>query len=111
MTKLMMSISNKGRFSSIEGHGKTKFMDFGMILESTTATRNMRLVIMNVVVERLKDVVKLIPAMGGPNIARVDSTPPMWDAYSVVEGRSTFEVIDAVKLTSARDIVGMKVIP
>jgi ATP phosphoribosyltransferase len=106
-----MSISNKGRLSSIEDHGKSKFMDFGKILESTTAARNKRLVMMNVTDERLKEVVKLIPAMGGPKIARVDSTPPMWDAYSVVEGRSIFEVIKAAKLAGARDIVGMKVIP
>jgi len=99
-----------GNKSSLGDAEKEDAMEFTKtILESTIAARGRRLVMMNVPDEKLKDVVKLIPAMGGPTIARVESTPPMWEVYSVVDSKSIFDVVKAVKSAGARDILVMKI--
>jgi len=99
-----------GNKSSLEDAGKEDAMDFvKTILESTIAARSRRLVMMNVPDEKLEDVVKLIPAMGGPTIAKVESTPPMWEVYSVVESKSIFDVVKAVRSAGARDILVMRI--
>jgi len=99
-----------GNKSSLGYAEKEDAMDFvKTILESTIAARSRRLIMMNVPDVKLKDVVKLIPAMGGPTIARVESTPPMWEVYSVVDSKSIFDVVKAVKSAGARDILVMKI--
>jgi ATP phosphoribosyltransferase len=79
------------------------------ILGSTISGRNKRLVMMNVPHNKLQDVVKAIPSMGGPTVARVESTPPMWEVYSVVDNNNIFEVIRVAKQAGARDILVMKI--
>jgi len=99
-----------GNKMSLDNAEKKDSMDFvKTILESTIAARGRRLIMMNVPDEKVKDVVKLIPAMGGPTIARVESTPPMWEVYSVVDSKSVFDVVKAAKLAGARDILVMKI--
>ncbi|MBO3803997.1 MAG: ATP phosphoribosyltransferase [Candidatus Brockarchaeota archaeon] len=96
--------------SSLEDAEKKESIDLvKTILESTVMGRNKRLVMMNVPQEKLKDVVNAVPAMGGPTVARVESTPPMWEVYSVVDNARIFEVIKAAKLAGARDILVMKI--
>jgi len=100
-------IANK---SSLNAEDKKEAIDLvKTILGSTVTGRNKRLVMMNVPHEKLKDVVNTVPAMGGPTIARVESTPPMWEVYSVVDNARIFEVIKAAKLAGARDILVMKI--
>ncbi|MGQ9514414.1 MAG: ATP phosphoribosyltransferase [Thermoproteota archaeon] len=96
--------------SSLNVEEKREMIDLvKTILGSTVSGRNKRLVMMNVPHEKLKDVVKAIPAMGGPTVAKVESTPPMWEVYSVVDNTNIFEVIKAAKQAGARDILVMKI--
>jgi ATP phosphoribosyltransferase len=99
-----------GNKSSLGKDDKKDSMEFvKTILESTIAARSRRLIMMNVPDGKVKDVVRLIPAMGGPTVARVESTPPMWEVYSVVDSKSVFDVVKAAKLAGARDILVMKI--
>lgn len=74
-------------------------------LLSVLRARRKKLIMMNVPEEKLKDVVKVIPSMGGPTIARVESKPPMWEVYSVIDEEDVYRVISQVKAAGARDII------
>ncbi len=74
-------------------------------LLSVMRARRKKLIMMNVPEDRLQQVVKLIPSMGGPTIARVESEPPMWEVYSVIDEEEVYRVINAVKAAGARDIL------
>ena len=74
-------------------------------LSSVLRARRKKLLMMNVPEEKLREVVKLIPSMGGPTIARVESDPPMWEVYFVISEEEVYQVINAVKAAGARDIL------
>ncbi|RLI24049.1 MAG: ATP phosphoribosyltransferase [Candidatus Hecatellales archaeon] len=74
-------------------------------LLSVLRAKRKKLIMMNVPEERLGRVVKLIPSMAGPTIAKVESKPPMWEVYSVIDEKDVYEVINRVKAAGARDIL------
>ncbi|KYH38693.1 MAG: ATP phosphoribosyltransferase [Candidatus Hecatellales archaeon B24] len=74
-------------------------------LLSVLRARRKKLIMMNVPEEKLRKVVKLIPSMGGPTVARVESKPPMWEVYSVIDEEDVYQVINRVKAAGARDIL------
>ncbi len=72
---------------------------------SVLKAKGKKLIMMNVPEEKLQEVVRLIPSMGGPTIARVESKPPMWEVYSVIDEKDVYRVINSVKAAGARDII------
>ncbi len=74
-------------------------------LLSVLRARRKKLIMMNVPEERLRKVVRLIPSMGGPTVAKVESKPPMWEVYSVIDEEDVYQVINRVKAAGARDIL------
>ena len=84
---------------------KSKIEEVVTALLSVMRARRKKLIMMNVPEEKLSKVVKLIPSMGGPTIARVETQPPMWEVYSVISEDEVYRVINAVKAAGARDIL------
>jgi ATP phosphoribosyltransferase len=72
---------------------------------SVLKAKGKKLVMMNVPESKLREVVRLIPSMGGPTVAKVESKPPMWEVYSVINERDVYRVINSVKAAGARDII------
>jgi len=94
-------IANEGSFQRWEG----KSRELIMAIESVVRASKKKLIMMNVPEDRLKDVTREIPSMGGPTLAKVESSTPLWEVYSVVEEKEIYKVISSVKKMGARDII------
>ncbi len=68
-----------------------------------------KLLMMNVHESNLKEVLKVLPAMAGPTIAKVESEEPMWEVYSVVSENELLKIISEVKAKGARDILVLSI--
>ncbi|MCE4603183.1 MAG: ATP phosphoribosyltransferase [Desulfurococcales archaeon] len=67
--------------------------------------RGMRMVMMNVPGNRLREVLDVLPSMSGPAITRLESREEMWEVITAVPARILSKVIYEAKKRGARDIV------
>ena len=85
-----------------------------LMLEGVLNASRKKMVMMNVPDRFLKSVVEAIPSMGGPTIAKVESSEPMWEVYAVMDEDDVYDVVVEAKRRGARDIVILdveKIIP
>jgi len=85
-----------------------------LMLEGVLNASRKKMVMMNVPDRFLKSVVEVIPSMGGPTIAKVESSEPMWEVYAVMDEDTVYDVVVKAKRRGARDIVILdveKIIP
>lgn len=84
---------------------ESKIRELVTAFESVVRAAKKKLVMMNVPEDRLQNVIKTIPSMGGPTLARVESEVPTWEVYSVVDDRDVYKIIGMAKKAGARDIL------
>ncbi len=84
---------------------KAKIREIVLAFESVMRAERKKLVMMNVPEKALPAVKKVLPAMAGPTLAKVESAEPMWEVYSVVDEKEVYRVINGVKKAGARDII------
>lgn len=94
-------IANETSFAAKE----SKIMELVLAFESVIRATKKKLIMMNVPEANLEAVVKTIPSMGGPTLAKVESETPMWEVYSVIEEKQIYKVINMAKKAGARDIL------
>ncbi|MFQ6085810.1 MAG: ATP phosphoribosyltransferase, partial [Candidatus Bathyarchaeia archaeon] len=94
-------IANK---ESVRGKAQ-KVEEVALALKSVVLARGKKLLMMNVPEGALRAVIKTLPAMSGPTLARVEAPTPMWEVYSVVDKEKVYRVINSVKRAGARDIL------
>jgi ATP phosphoribosyltransferase len=85
-----------------------------LLVRSTLQSSNRKLVLMNVPLENLGNVLKVVPAMEGPTIADVASGRPIKEVISVVPEEELPDLLVKLKGAGARDILILsieKVIP
>ncbi len=79
-------------------------------IRSVVRARRIRLILMNVPDARLGEVLSVVPSMGGPTVARVESTSePMWEVIIAVDSDLVGKAIIDAKRGGARDIVVLDV--
>ncbi len=84
---------------------KSKIDEIRLAFESVLAAREKKLVMMNVPERRLQGVIRVLPAMAGPTLAKIESPEPMWEVYSVVDEKEVYRVVNEAKKAGARDII------
>ncbi len=67
--------------------------------------RGMRMVMMNVPGDRLREVLDVLPSMSGPALTRLDSKEDMWEVITAVPVGRLSKVVYEAKKRGARDIV------
>lgn len=85
-----------------------------LLVRSALQSSNRKLVLMNVPLENLNSVLKVVPAMEGPTIADVASGRPIKEVISVVPEEDLPDLLVRLKEAGARDILVLsieKVIP
>ena len=71
--------------------------------------KNKKLLLMNVPDRSLQEVVRVLPAMSGPTISKVESEEPMWEVIVAINEDEINDVIMKVKAAGARDILVVNV--
>ncbi len=94
-------IANKNKINEAE---KVKTM-----IEGVMRGKEKKLLLMNVPDAFLEEVVKVLPAMGGPMISKIKSDTPMWEVMVAVDESELNEVIMNAKKAGARDILVLNV--
>ncbi|RLI05106.1 ATP phosphoribosyltransferase [Candidatus Bathyarchaeota archaeon] len=84
---------------------RKKIEELTLAIKSVLYAKRKKLIMMNVPEKNLQKVLKVIPSMAGPTLAKVESPTPMWEVYSVVDENETYKIITAVKNAGARDIL------
>lgn len=84
---------------------REKIREIRTAFESVLRAEGKRLVMMNVPDKVLPIVTTILPSMSGPTVAKVESSEPMWEVYSVVDEKDLYQVVNAVKKAGARDIL------
>jgi ATP phosphoribosyltransferase len=84
---------------------KIEINDIVMAFRSVLYARGKKMIMMNVPEKALSDVVKLLPSMAGPTIAKVEAPEPTWEVYSVIDESEVYKVISLVKKVGAKDVV------
>ena len=79
------------------------------MISGVIKAKNKKLVLMNVPDRSLQDVVKVLPAMSGPTISKVESEEPMWEVIVAVDEDEINDVIMKVKSAGAKDILVVNV--
>lgn len=80
-----------------------------MSIKGVLNAEGKKLLMMNVPETNLKEVLKVLPAMAGPTVAKVESKEPMWEVYSVVSENELLRIIFEVKARGARDILVLSI--
>ena len=80
-----------------------------MSIKGALNAEGKKLLMMNVPETNLKEVLKVLPAMAGPTVAKVESKEPMWEVYSVVSENELLRIIFEVKARGARDILVLSI--
>jgi len=80
-----------------------------LMIECVLRAKKKKLLMMNVPDSVLKEVLKMLPAMSGPTISKVESDEPMWEVMVAVDEDVLPEVILNVKKAGARDILVLNV--
>ena len=83
----------------------SKINELALAFESVIRATKKKLIMMNVPEANLEAVVKTIPSMSGPTLAKVESETPMWEVYSVIDEKEIYRVINQAKKAGARDIL------
>ncbi len=84
------------------------------LLKAVLESQSRKLLLMNVPDESLSEVLKVVPAMEGPTVARVISGRPMWEVVTVAREDEIPDLIMRLKRLGAKDILVLsieKVIP
>lgn len=84
---------------------RAKISEIVLAIESVLLAEKKKLVMMNVPEASLEAVIKILPAMTGPTIAKVEAAEPTWEVYSVVDESEVRRVISATKKAGAKDII------
>ncbi|RLG67574.1 ATP phosphoribosyltransferase [archaeon] len=79
-----------------------------LAIRSTVNAENMRMIMMNVPEDILEEVVKIMPGMGGPTVARIESKENLLEVYAVVREEEVFDIVVKAKKIGARDIIVLK---
>ena len=78
-------------------------------IKGVVRARKLKLILMNVPDKYLQDVVKVLPSMSGPTIARIEAPEPMWEVMTVVPVDKLSRVVVEAKRRGARDILVLSV--
>ncbi|MCE4613513.1 MAG: ATP phosphoribosyltransferase [Desulfurococcales archaeon] len=74
-------------------------------LRGVVNARSIKMVMMNVPGEKLVDVLRILPSMGGPAVTKLESREPMWEVITAVPVAELHRVVYEAKRRGARDIV------
>ena len=80
-----------------------------LMIECVLKAKKKKLLMMNVPDKVLNDVLKVLPAMSGPTISKVESEEPMWEVMVAVDEDELGELIVNVKRAGARDILVLNI--
>lgn len=83
--------------------------DLVEIIKSVVKAQGLKLVMMNVPGDKLDEITSVLPAMGGPTIARIESSEPLWEVIIAVPSELLPSTILAAKRRGARDIIVLDV--
>lgn len=83
--------------------------DLVEIIKSVVKAQGLKLVMMNVPGDKLDEITSVLPAMGGPTIARIESSEPLWEVIIAVPSELLSSTILAAKRRGARDIIVLDV--
>ena len=78
-------------------------------IRGVVRARGLKLLFMNVPDKHLQEVIKVLPAMSGPTIARIEAPEPMWEVMTVVPVEKLSRVVVEAKKRGARDILVLSV--
>ena len=99
---------------SIDDEAKYVINKFITLTKAVLESSNRKLLLMNVPDEVLNQVLKIVPAMEGPTIAKVVSGRPMWEVITVVHEDEVPDLVMKLKSLGVKDILILtieKVIP
>ena len=80
-----------------------------LMVEGVIRASKKKLIMMNVPQESLDEVLKLLPAMSGPTVSKVESERPMWEVMAAVDEEEIAEVVLKLKKAGARDILVLNI--
>ena len=90
-------------------HKGSRIDDLIEIIKSVGRARGLKLIMMNVPGDKLDEITSILPAMGGPTIARVESPEPLWEVMIAVPSELISSTVLAAKKRGARDIIVLDV--